>query len=101
MDNELYTQVRAVNVPTIQIKQVESQFGAKLVPDSEYNTLLNLDDTLKKYRKSHNGKDPDMVSLTNHPGELFKHMVLNIQFLGMEVPGSYNKPAWFRFRKSY
>lgn len=99
--DELYTMVRAVKVPTIQIKNVEQMYGAKLVPDEEYNTLLNLDDTLKKYRRSHDGKDPDMVALTNQPGYLYKHMVLNINFLGSEIPGSYNKPAWFRFKKGY
>lgn len=101
MQDELYTMVRAVKVPTIQVKNIEFTYGAKLVTDDEYNLLLNLDDTLKKYRKSHDGKDPDMVALTSHPGELFKHMVLNINFLGSEIPGSYNKPAWFRFRKNY
>ena len=99
--DNLYTEVRAVKVPTIQIEQIEQQFGAKLVPDTEFITLLALDEALIKYRKSHDGKDPDVIILREHPEYMYKHMVLNIQFLGTEIPGSRNKPAWFKFKKFF
>ncbi len=97
---DLYTQVRGVNIPTFQIKQVEGQYGVKLVPDEEYNILLNLDLSLKKYREER-GKDPDLIMLADQPEFYYKHMVLNIHLLGMELPGSTKKPAWFRFKRNF
>ncbi len=95
-----FISVRAVKVPKQEIDNVEQQFGAKLVPDSEYHVLLNLDHTLRKYRLEHD-KDPDVILLMDDPAHFYKHMVLNINFMGMEIPGSYNKPAWFRFKRSF
>lgn len=93
--------VRGINIPKLEIDQVEQQYGAKLVRDGEYSLLYSLDRTLQKYRLTHDNKDPDAVVLTNWPGEFFKHMVMNIEVLGLKIPGSYQKPAWFRFPKSY
>ncbi len=92
--------VRAVKVPAIQVREIEDKFGAELVSDNEPELLLALDNTLQKYRLD-KGVDPDIIVLLDRPTEFFKHMVLNINFLGTSIPGSYNKPAWFRFRKSY
>lgn len=93
--------VRGINIPKFQIDQVEQQYGARLVRDNEHSLLYSLDRTLQVYRLNHNNKDPDAVVLTNWPGEFFKHMVMSINVLGMNIPGSYQKPAWFRFPKSF
>jgi len=98
--DDLYVNVRAVKVPKIQIDQIEQQFGAKLVSDAEYHTLLSLDATLKQY-KLEKGREPDMVMLSDQPNYYYKHMVLNINFLGMEIPASDKKPAWFRFKRQF
>ncbi len=92
--------VRNIQINAKDVDDVESEYGAELVPDSESDLLRTLDLTLQKYRLA-NKKDPDIVILTDHTGEFFKHMVLNIDFLGASIPGAYNKPAWFRFRKQY
>lgn len=100
-DNELYTFVRGVQIPTFQISNIEAEYGVKLVPDTEWQILKALDLTLQKYRLAHDNKDPDVVMLREYPDRLFKHMVLNINFLGMTVPGSYQKPAWFSMKKGF
>lgn len=99
--NDLYTEIRGIQVPKIQVKQIEDTYGVKLVSDDEALLIQELDLTLQKHRLTHDNKDPDLVVLYNYPGELFKHMVLNINFLGLDVPGPYNKPAWFRFKKNH
>lgn len=97
----IYTFVRGVKIPTKQIEQIEQEYGVKLVPDTEGNILRALDRTLQVYRLTHDHADPDVTQLSDFPEYLFKHMVLNIQFMGMEIPGAYNKPCWFRFNKSH
>lgn len=88
-------------IPRIQIENIQDAYGVELVQDTEYRLLRELDLSLQKYRLSHDNKDPDVVQLIDRPEFLFKHMVLNINFLGMEVPGAYNKPCWFRFSKTH
>lgn len=101
-ENELYTLVRGIKVPTIQIKQIEEQFGVKLVSDDyeNANIIYTLDRTLAQYRLE-NKRDPDLILLTDTPDVYYKHMVMNLNFLGMEVPGSYTKPAWFKLPRSH
>lgn len=99
--NDLYIKVRGVNIPRIQIDQIEGQYGAKLVPDEEWRTLLLLDKALKAFRISNENKDPEFVVLADHPEFRYKHMVLRLNFLGMEIPGSMHKPAWFYWRRSF
>lgn len=100
-ENELYTFVRGVQIPTFQISNIEAEYGVKLVPDTEWQILKALDLTLQKYRLAHDNKDPDVVMLREYPDRLFKYMVLNVDFLGMSVPGPYNKPCWFWFKKNF
>ena len=99
--DDLYTLERGVKIPTIQIRQVEDEYGVKLVGDESPKTLLALDLALDTYKMSHDNKEPDVIMLPDYPEKLFKHMVLNIQFLGMEIPGSSKKPAWFWFKKTH
>lgn len=96
----MFKTIRGVQIPEIQVKQVEDEFGAKLVEDHEKNLLWSLDRTLEKFRLD-KGRDPDFVQLLQYPGEYFKHMTFNINFLGMQVPGSYTKPAWFRMKRMF
>ena len=92
--------VRGVLVPKLQIENIEQEFGAKLVPDEEVDLIYALDRVLFSYRQQQH-KDPDFVQLGKYPGYLFKHMTLKLNYLGLEVPGPHNKPAWFRFKKLY
>jgi hypothetical protein len=98
--NDLYTTVRGVQIATAQIKQIEDEYGVRLVPDTEGRVLLALDRTLQEYRIQ-KGKDPDLVMLRETPELYYKHMVLNIHFMGMEIPGAYKKPAWFKMSKLF
>ena len=100
-ENNLYTMVRGVRIPTVQIDMVEQGYGVKLVTDEEPNLLKALDLTLQKHRLTHDNNDPDVILLREYPEWVFKHMVLNIEFLGTMIPGAYNKPAWFRFKKNF
>lgn len=100
VNKEGMIKVRNVFIPAIQVEQIEQEFGSELVPDIEADLLIALDRTLQEF-KLDKKREPDIVVLSDHPGEFFKHMVLNISFLGAEIPGAYNKPAWFRFRKQY
>ena len=97
----MFTFVRGVQIPTLQIDNVEQEYGVKLVSDERPELLLALDRALQIYRLSHKNKDPDVVQLSDYPELLFKHMVLNISFMGAEIPGSYNKPAWFSFKRNH
>lgn len=97
----MYRFVRGVKIPSIQIDQIEQEYGVKLVPDTEPNILRALDRALQIYRLRNKNQDPDVVQLSDYPEHLFKHMVLNIHFMGMEIPGAYNKPCWFRFNKTH
>lgn len=99
--NNLYTQVRAVNIPTIQIKQIEDEYGVKLVPDTQPELLLALDAVLLRYMLTHNNKLPDAVQLMENQEYLYRPMVLNMNFMGMEIPGSYRKPSWWQFKKNH
>lgn len=96
---DLYVEVRGIQVPKIQIDQIEQEYGVKLVGDDEERLIYELDITLQKHRLTHQNRDPDLVALRDYPNEFFKHMVLNLNFLGLDIPGPYNKPAWFRFNK--
>lgn len=100
-NDELYTTVRGVKIPTVQIEQIEQEFGVKLVPDTEGRTLRALDLILQRHRLAHDNRDPDVVILREQPEYMYKHMVLNIQFMGMSIPGPYNKPCWFRFKRNF
>lgn len=99
--DELFTTVRGVKIPTVQINQIEQEFGVKLVPDTQGHILKQLDLALQRYRLEHDNSDPDMILLRDYPEYLYKHMVLNIQFMGMSIPGPYNKPCWFRFKRNF
>lgn len=96
----MYTLVRGVRILTSTIDEVEQTFGAKLVSDEKPELLLNLDKALYEYYQLHQ-REPDVIQLIDFPELLFKPMVLNIEVLGMSVPGSYRKPAWFYFKKNH
>ena len=101
LNSDIYTMVRGVNIPTVQIDMVEQEYGVKLVPDKDWKILRALDLTLQKYRLGHENREPDVVMLSDYPDKIFKHMVLNINFMGMTIPGAYNKPSWFWLRKNF
>lgn len=99
MTESPYETVRGVRVPKQQIENIEREFGAKLVPETEGILLKKLDLTLAGYRSLHD-KDPKSVVLLDYPGEMFKHMNLNVGFMGLSLEVTH-KPAWFRFKKSF
>jgi hypothetical protein len=97
--NDLFIQVRGINIPKHEVESVEQRFGAKLVSDDEPYLLVTLDTVLAKY-KLENGREPDMVDLHTHPGEWFKHMPLTVDFMNQKLDVTH-KPAWFRFKKIF
>lgn len=101
MNDNLFINVRAVKIPAIQIRQVEDEYGVKLVPDTEPEILLTLDNILQRYRLANSGKDPEYVMIAEYPEYLFKHMTLNINVMGLQLPGSQNKPCWFRTKRIF
>lgn len=100
MTNELYITVRNVEIPRFQIEEIEQKFGATLVHDFEADLIRTLDRALREYRVTYE-KDPDFIAIADRPGEIFKHMTMNIQALGLTLPGAYNKPAYFRFKRMF
>ena len=99
--NDLYVKVRGINIPRFQVTQIEEEHGAKIVPDEDWRTLLYLDAALKKFRTNNENRDPEFIILADRPGFRYKHMVMNINFLGMTIPSSYTKPAWFYWSRKF
>ncbi|OGC94060.1 MAG: hypothetical protein A2W25_11805 [candidate division Zixibacteria bacterium RBG_16_53_22] len=98
---EEYVTVRGCQVPAQEIQNLKDQFGAELVPDSEWRIIRALDMTLKHYRAMH-GKDPDLVKLNQDPFYWYKHCPLNVvePVTKAKVPAKH-KPAWFRIKRIF
>ena len=96
-----FVSVRGVMVPKVEIENMEAEFGASLVPDSEVLIIQALDTALRSHRMS-KGIDPDVVNLREDPFHWYKHANLNIiePITGTAVSARH-KPAWFRFPRHF
>lgn len=101
MDNDLFTEVRGVRVPTRQIEEMKANYGAELVPDSEFIIIAALDRALKDFRARH-GYDPERINLREDPFHWYRHMILNVEdpIMHIKIPVTH-KPAYFRIKRIF
>lgn len=103
-EDDMFVSVRNVLVPKVYIKQVEDQLpGCKLVPDSEVQTIVELDRLYFRTLMANPGKEVGKIEMEN---SLYFPIQLKIQspmplFTGPTIDGRADRPAWFRLRRQF
>lgn len=99
---EGHVMVRGLAVPKDQLDIVEQMYGAKYIDETtraSRELILRLDAELAKFTKAH-GHEPEFITFVDIPHAYFKHMPINHNLAGYNVPIN-TKPAWFRFKRVY
>ena len=100
---EGYIMVRGLAVPKDQLDAVEQMYGAKYIDETTLQNrvlIQRLDDELARFVKANEGMEPEFITFVDIPHTYFKHMPINHNLAGFNVPIN-TKPAWFQFKRVY
>lgn len=97
--NDLFIDIRGAPRPRNLVRAAEEEIGAKLVADTDYNLILNLDLALEIARKKL-GAYPNGVRIPSEPLRTFIPIPYHINIYGLTLP-VYHKPAWFYYTHNF